>query len=1126
MASFEKTRVSERPGREQVSPSSERWAAVERLFTRALDLQRDQRSEFLADACGDDDALRRDVRELLASHDVVVASDGTANAFLETLDAERAARLVQTDAMPPALRDALGDRYVVERSIGTGGMAEVFAARDLRHDRMVAIKIVRQDRSTPALDDRFEREVRIAARLQHPHIVPLYDSGVAGGHRYYVMPLVDGPSLRLRLQSGERYAVDEVLRIVDDVAGALDYAHASGIVHRDVKPENILLSGGHAVVVDFGVARPVVEAVESSTFTGAGVAVGTPAYMSPEQAAGERALDGRSDQYALACCAYELLTGQPPFTGLTARAIIAQHFVARVPPLDLGTGAVLRALDEVMARALAKDPSARFATTTDFASALRTASTRADDAGATSSIGAAPSVARLIGREDTLAAALALIGRADVRLVTFTGTGGTGKTRLALEVGEQLRDSFAGGVWFVPLAHISDSALVPSTIGHALGLHDQGNNSLLDAVAAHIGGRRLLLVLDNFEQIIAAAAWLGELVTRAPTLSILVTSRVVLRVQGEHEFVVPPLEVPDLASSAGLLDIAASPSVQLFVERARAVDPSFTLTKESAAAVAEICVRLDGLPLAIELAAARINLLAPAAIVARLEHRLRLLTRGARDLPERHQTLRGAIDWSYELLSEAERRLFGRLSVFAGGCTVEAAEAVCGSDRLGTGVLDGIDALLDASLLQRESRVEQAGGTRVHMLETIREFALEVFARDDDLEAVRDRHRDWFLDLARSAAPKLTGTEQESWLAMLSAEHANLRAALGRTLQHGDTKSGLSLGASLWRYWLVRGHAREGADWLDQILALPGDASTDGLRATALTGAGTLAQVLSDLDASTTHLSRALEMRRQLRDGVGEARALADIGWLAWRRCEYDEARRVSHESFELSRALAEKGLMASALSNLGWVAMFEGDYPASNEALERGLALRRELADRRGVAYMLMSLEWTASRSGDCARTQALADEVLPVFRAIGDRRLYAAAFSALARASFRLGDLERAHSILESEVLPIMRQANDWWNTGVALSLLSRVMCEEGDFDRAEALAIESIDLRRAISDRHGHAESLATLAIAAVARADGARARTLFTDSLSVRRTIGDRAGIAECERELMALASAGS
>jgi non-specific serine/threonine protein kinase len=1114
--------MAERRVREPLSP--ERWGAIEEIFTRALTVEHDQRSKILADACGDDDALRRDVGDLLDSHDEVVASDGTGRSFLETLDAERAAALVRSaEAMPLALRDALGDRYVVERSIGTGGMAEVFAAHDVRHDRMVAIKIVRQDRSTTDLDDRFEREVRIAARLQHPHIVPLYDSGVAAGHRYYIMPLVDGPSLRQRLNEGKTCAVEEVLRIVDDVAGALDYAHASGIVHRDIKPENILLSGGRAVVLDFGVARPLAEPADSSSLTGVGVAIGTPAYMSPEQAAGERSLDGRCDQYALACSAYELLCGRPPFTGATAREIIAQHFVAPVPLLALPDGARSRALDDVMARALAKDPAGRFATTADFVSALRKATTQRDNTGVESP-GGTPTASTLIGREEIIARAIALIGRADVQLVTLTGTGGTGKTRLALALAERLRDSFDGGVWFVPLVHISDATLAPRAIGHALGLHDHGNSSLLDAFAAHVNGRRLLLVLDNLEQIVAAAPWLGELMTRVRTIRVLVTSRVLLRVQGEHELIVPPLEVPDRASSLSVLDIASSPSVQLFVDRARAVDPSFTLTEEIASAVAEICVRLDGLPLAIELAAARINLLPPAAILARLEHRLRLLTRGARDRPARHQTLRDAIGWSYELLGESERKLFARLSVFAGGCTVEAAESVCGDERLGPGALDGIDALLDASLLQRESPVEQPGGRRVRMLETIREFADEMFARDDDAEAVRDRHRDWFLDLTRQAAPKLTGTEQDSWLATLSAEHANLRVALRRAIQLGDAMSAFALGAGLWRYWLVRGHAREGLDWLDQVLAFPVDDSTDQLRATALTGAGTLAQVLSELDASTAHLSGALEMRRRLHDWVGEARALADIGWLAWRRCEYAEARRVSHESFELSRGLGEKGLMASAMSNLGWVAMFEGDYAASTEALEHGLALRRELADRRGVAYMLMSLAWTASRSGDTARAAALAEEVLPIFKAIGDRRLYAASFSALARASLLSGELGRAQSILETEVVPVMRSVNDWWNTAAGLSLLSRAVRESGDLERAQALGAESLDLRKRINDRHGQAESLATLALAASARCDESRARVLFTESLTIRQTIGDRDGIAECERELAMLASA--
>jgi non-specific serine/threonine protein kinase len=1116
---------------------------IERLFARALDLPAAERNEFLA-VCSDDDDLRREVRSLIAAHETIVARPGEGDRFLEQLDAGRAAALIGAaeempeaegakapDLAPPqsllqALQDALGDRYAIERRLGSGGMAEVFAARDLRHDRMVAIKITRQDVDMLQLESRFEREVGIAARLQHPHIVPLYDSGRAAGHRYYVMPLVDGPTLRHRLLERSWFPVDEVLRIVEQIAGALDYAHVSGIAHRDIKPENILLSSGHALVLDFGVARPVAESSASTTFTGVGLVVGTPAYMSPEQAAGERIVDGRCDQYALGCVAYELFTGRPPFTGEGAQAVIAQHFVAAVPALDLGAGTASRALDEVMARALAKEAAARFATTVEFARALRAASTRTHDTGVTTvgigtpSGGNLPSVASpLIGRDETLAEATALLCRRDVQLVTFTGTGGTGKTRLALDVATRLRASLDGGAWFVSLAHVTDPDLIPSAIANVLGLRDQESSSLLDALAGYVGGRRLLLVLDNFEQVVTAAPWLCDLVARVPTLTLLVTSRVVLHVRGEHEFAVPPLDVPDLGAAAGVHDVAASPSVQLFAERARAVEPSFTLTEDNAAAVAEICVRLDGLPLAIELAAARIKLLPPRAILGRLAHRLQLLTGGARDVPERHRTLRQAIGWSYELLGEPERRLFARLAVFAGGCTVEAAEAVCDVDgSLGIDVLDGISALVDASLLQSEGGNGPHGEPRVRMLETIREFALELLARDAQADVVRGRHRDWCLDLARRATPHLTGARQDAWLTALAADDANLHVTLDQAVQLGDTGTALGLGAALWRYWLVRGHLRRGRESLDRALALPAAEQLHAVRADALTGAGTLAHNASDFDVAALYLSEALELRRRLGDTAGVARSLADLGWLAWHRAEFPEAKRLSHETLELSRTLGDKRLMALALSNLGWVAMFQGDYPTARTSFEQGLELRRELADRRGAAYMLLSLAWTASKSGDPARAISLAEEILPIFRAIGDVRLYGAALSALARASLTLGNAWRARSVLEAEVVPIMRQTGDRWNLGSALCLLSCAVREQGDLARAEVLGAESLDIHRAIHNRYGAAESLVALALVARRRGDESRANALYAESLALRQTIGDRAGIAECERAL--------
>jgi predicted ATPase len=727
----------------------------------------------------------------------------------------------------------------------------------------------------------------------------------------------------------------------------------------------------------------------------------------------------------------------------------------------------------------------------------------------------------LIGRDGTAADAVALLRRSDTRLVTFSGPGGTGKTRLALEVGARLRDSFEGGTWLVSLAQLTDPESVPSAIARVLQLRDQENASLLDALAGHIGGRRLLLVLDNFEQVIAAAPWLSELLVRVPTLKVLVTSRVVLRLSDEHEFPVPPLEIPELRPTAGARALETYPSVKLFADRARAAEPSFKLDANNAATVAEICARIDGLPLAIELAAARIRVMSPDAILARLGQRLHVLTGGARDLPQRHQTLRHAIGWSYELLREPERRLFIRLAVFAGGCTIDTAEAVCNVDgALGIDVLDGIAALLGASLLTLDGRDVPQPAPRLRMLETIREFALELLSHDRSAHAVRDWHRQWYLDLAHRAAPKLTGPEQESWLAMLASEHANLRVALERSRQAEDAEAMLAFGAALWRYWLVRGHLREGAAWLDRALSLPADERLDALRADALTGAAQLTQNVGDLDGAAVHLSALLALRRRLGEPSGLARALADLGWHAWRRCQYPEARRLSLECLELARARGDKRLIALALSNLGWTALYEGECQAARELFEQGLELRRELEDRRGIAFMTMALEFTARRAGDYRLAIALGEQALPIFGSVGDTRLYVATLACLAEASLALGDVSRAHAVLESEVLPIIRRSADRWSLAWVLGAFSRVLLAEDDLPRAHALATESLELRRAVQDRFGIAE--AQFALALIARREGAdaRARELLGESLAQRREIGDRIGIAECERELAA------
>ena len=1017
----------------------------------------------------------------------------------------------------------LAGRYAVERPLGAGGMAEVFAARDLQHDRMVAIKVVRREVASPALDARFKREVRIAAQLQHPHVVPLYDSGASGGLHWYVMPMIEGPTLREQLATQRSLGVEHAVRVTEDVAGALEHAHARGIVHRDIKPENIFLTGGRALVSDFGIARLDPEA-GGGTLTDVGFALGTPAYMSPEQAAGERAVDGRTDQYALACVVYEMLTGRPPFVGETAQAVIVKHFLEPVPRLAVESVSS-RALDAVLGRALAKEPAARFATVGEFARALRAATTTADvNHGAASSFGSAtpgilPAVATpLVGRDDALTKSLELLGRPDVRLVTFTGPGGAGKTRLAVAVCERLVQQFEAGVWFVSLGAVAEASAIPDAVAESLGLAGVGQDSFAAELAARLGDRAALVVLDDFERHVAAASWVGELLARARTLKVLVTSRIRLRLRVEHELPVSPLEVPNLTAPTPGRDLASYASVQLFAQRALAADPSFTLSDDDCVAVAEICARLDGLPLAIELAAARVRLLPPRALLGRLKSRLGLLTGGARDLPARHRALRDTIAWSYDLLGDLERRIFARLAAFAGGCTIDAAEAICGSDGTpGLEVLDGITVLLDASLLTRSVDVP-GSEPRLGMLETIREFALERLADDPNAEVIRGAHSRWYLDLARRAAPELSGPEQDTWLAALAAEHANLGLALDHAVRRGDTRAALAFGAALWRYCVVRGHVREGREWLDRALALPGTEGLDQLRADVLDGAANLAHNAGDLGAARKYGVAAVEVRRRLTDHAGVARGLATLGWVAWLRGEYPEARRLSDECLTIAESLGDRRAAAQALSNLGWVTLFEGDLAAARALFEQCLAIRRELADRRNIAFMLIALGWTASRAGDSRRAFALLEEALPIFRAVGDDLLYAFALSILAETALTTGDSRRAQSVLESEALPLFRRRADRWGIGYALTLLSWVERERGDLSRAEQLAREGLEVRRAFQDRYGEAQSLAALGAIARARGDESTARALYTESQEIRLAIGDQPGTKECAREL--------
>lgn len=572
-------------------------------------------------------------------------------------------------------------------------------------------------------------------------------------------------------------------------------------------------------------------------------------------------------------------------------------------------------------------------------------------------------------------------------MLTLRGPGGVGKTRLALAAAAALVDQFADGVHLVSLASITDPGLVWPAVAQSLGLKPQAE--ALDSLKEHLRHQQLLLVLDNFEQVIPAAPALSELLSSGPGLKLLVTSRRVLNLYGEHSFLVPPLAVPDLARLPALAVLRENPAVALFCERARAVRPSFELSEANASTVATICVRLDGLPLALELAAARIRVLEPGALLTRLSRSLELLTSGPQDASARQRTLRGAIAWSYNLLSPQEQRLFTALGVFTGGATPAAIAAVCHPDAPTESQLDAptesqllehLSALLDASLLQ------QAQG-RFSMLETIRAFALEEEATKGTLPQTKARHAGYFLALTRQA--QLTGPEQEAWLARLNLERDNLRAALQWALDQGQTEAALASAAALWRYWHMQSHLSEGRAWLEGALALPGAAESLA-RAEALSGAGVLAWMQSDYQQARRRLLESLAIRQRL-GGEGVAHTLNNLGVVSYLQEAYTEARDEFEESLALYRQQGDTLGAARPLGNLSLVVYLQGDLERARTICEEVLAIFRREGEVWSIVTALNNLARVVKRQGEQAYAAALLEEGLRLGRRIGAGRVLA---------------------------------------------------------------------------------------------------------------------------------------
>jgi predicted ATPase/DNA-binding CsgD family transcriptional regulator len=681
----------------------------------------------------------------------------------------------------------------------------------------------------------------------------------------------------------------------------------------------------------------------------------------------------------------------------------------------------------------------------------------------------------LVGRERETADVRRRLTSPGTRLLSLIGPGGVGKTRLALHVAAGSVDHFADGVCFVDLTPISDPDLVVSAVAQVLGVREGRRRLLLVSLKEYLRNKQLLLMLDNFEQVLDAGPAVTALLAACPELKFLVTSRAVLRLYGEHSFTVPPLSLPDLSRPEPPDALARYDAVRLFVERAQAAKSDFRLTDATAQPVAEICRRLDGLPLAIELAAARVRLFAPDALLGRLERRLSLLTAGAHDAPAKHRTLRATLAWSYDLLSADEQLLFRRLSVFAGGCMLEAAEAICSvSGEREIDLVSGISGLEEKSLLgvqellgqpapvaQDWSRPTHAGiapptgvAPRLGMLATVREYASEQLEASGEAEEIRRRHAEHVLALVEEADPKLRGAEQLVWLDRLQADNDNLRAALRWSIERGHGDLALRLSAASWWYWYLRSHLSEGREWLRLVLELPRAAECSAARATALMAAGFLAHFQSDFAASCRWLEQSVALWRELDDRRGLAYAVSHLGHAQWARGQRAEGAALQEAALALFREVGDAWAAGMPLTFLARIALERGDHAQARSALEECAGAYRALGDSWGLAQSLNDLGDVARAQGDYERAGAYYEESLALFRQVGAK----------------IGVASLVHN-------------------------LGYVAHSRGDESGATALFRECLDLARELGDARGVAESLLGLAGVAAAELAPLRAARLF-------------------------------
>jgi non-specific serine/threonine protein kinase len=972
---------------------------------------------------------------------------------------------------------ALGP-YVILGRIGSGGMGDVYRAHDGRLDRDVALKLLpREFARDPERLARFRQEALHLAALNHPNIATIHGFEDAGeGTMFLVLELVEGRSLADRLEEGP-LPPPEALAVAAQIAEALEAAHERGVIHRDLKPANVMLGPrGRVKVLDFGLARgrkaggaaraleraggqvdldallqspdgatlaPIAPATVAgdpgATLAGDGGATlagdggtggseggieGTPGYMSPEQIAAG-AQDARTDVFAFGAVLYEALAGTPAFPGTNLGEML-RATLERPPAWDRLPERLSPRIRTLLEQALEKNMAKRPASVHDLRLEIedvlgirRAAALRAGEATAIAH-NLPQLLTTFVGREGELTDCGRLL--AETRLLTLTGFGGSGKTRLALELATRALEDHPDGVWFVDLAPVRDASRIEAALAGALSVREEPGRSLIEALLDRLRGRRALVLLDNCEHLLAPCAALASVLLRAcPELRVLATSREALGVEGETVHAVPTLSCP-AEGERGVAAHQASESVRLYVDRARLVAPDFALSDANAAVVGEICRRLDGIPLALELAAARARVLAVEQILDKLDDRFRLLTGGSRTALPRQQTLRATIQWSYDMLAEREQEFLRRLAVFAGGWSLEGAVAVVEADADEFEILDLLTLLVDKSLAVVDRGTAAGSEARYRFLESVRQFALERLRETGEEPVLRERHLVHFLKLAEAAESQLLGPQQGQWFARLDADGENLLAALGasRDLPQGPGR-GLRLAGAVARFWSARGRYVIGLRALVNALeveararAAVGDTTPDPARGKALVRAGGLALYLGDLEAAAPPIEESLVIYQALGDKKGVARSYSALATLAAYRGDFTESRGMGLRSLELYRENGDKRGIALTLHNLGYLALLQGDWLQASPAYEEALALLREVGDREQMAGTLADLAVASQGLGRAERARAELAEAFALVEEVQARREGAYSLEAAAVLAEAWEDPERAARFL----------------------------------------------------------------------------------------------------------------